>query len=231
MAVLAQGDEARCRELLAAALDAAARWTEHPPLAAVLEGGAVTCSTSPGSPSPPGKLTARKKKTATTDNRATARPVITTDRAVLAARLLGASLTPSAAPSTSRAWTPRTPARPPGRRSARPPSAPRAPPVRRRLDLPERPRPSPRGLIFDLSRSFFNLSTSKTGMGGVQRRRGDARPASGLAATAGSEPTRVARVRSAKLILRFRPGRRENESRPAVRRLRLPAPSWSRSAW
>ena len=37
MAVLAQGDEARCRELLAAALDAAARWTEHPPLAAVLD--------------------------------------------------------------------------------------------------------------------------------------------------------------------------------------------------
>jgi hypothetical protein len=37
MAVLAQGDAERCRELLAAALDAAAAWTEHPPLAAVLD--------------------------------------------------------------------------------------------------------------------------------------------------------------------------------------------------
>jgi predicted ATPase/DNA-binding SARP family transcriptional activator len=37
MAVLAQGDDRRCRELLAAALDAAAQWTEHPPLAAVLD--------------------------------------------------------------------------------------------------------------------------------------------------------------------------------------------------
>jgi hypothetical protein len=37
MAVLAQGDAERCRELLIAALDAAASWTEHPPLAAVLD--------------------------------------------------------------------------------------------------------------------------------------------------------------------------------------------------
>ena len=37
MAVLAQGDAERCREELAAALDAAESWTEHPPLAAVLD--------------------------------------------------------------------------------------------------------------------------------------------------------------------------------------------------
>jgi predicted ATPase/DNA-binding winged helix-turn-helix (wHTH) protein len=81
MAVLAQGDEGRCRELLAAALDAAARWTEHPPLAAVLDACACYVLRPAGL-----ALTAR-----TDDNAATARPVITTDRAVLAARLLGAS--------------------------------------------------------------------------------------------------------------------------------------------
>ena len=81
MAVLAQGDEGRCRELLAAALDAAARWTEHPPLAAVLDACACYVLRPAGL-----ALTAR-----TADNGATARPVITTDRAVLAARLLGAS--------------------------------------------------------------------------------------------------------------------------------------------
>jgi predicted ATPase/DNA-binding SARP family transcriptional activator len=37
MAVLAQGDDRRCRGLLEAALDASAQWTEHPPLAAVLD--------------------------------------------------------------------------------------------------------------------------------------------------------------------------------------------------
>jgi predicted ATPase len=81
MAVLAQGDEGRCRELLAAALDAAARWTEHPPLAAVLD--ACACYVL----HPAGLALAA----GTADNAATARPVITTDRAVLAARLLGAS--------------------------------------------------------------------------------------------------------------------------------------------
>jgi hypothetical protein len=81
MAVLAQGDEGRCRELLAAALDAAARWTEHPPLAAVLDACACYVLHPAGL-----ALTA-----GTAGNAATARPVITADRAVLAARLLGAS--------------------------------------------------------------------------------------------------------------------------------------------
>jgi hypothetical protein len=40
--------------------------------------------------------------------------------------------------------------------------------------------------------------------------------ASGLPSTAGNAPARVARVRSAKLILIFRPGRPGNDSRPAV---------------
>jgi hypothetical protein len=35
--VLAQGDESRCRDLLAAALDATAAWTEHSALADVLD--------------------------------------------------------------------------------------------------------------------------------------------------------------------------------------------------
>ena len=70
MAVLAQGDDRRCRELLAAALDAAARWTEHPPLAAVLD--ACACYVL----HPTGDADA---------------VAITADRAELAARLLGAA--------------------------------------------------------------------------------------------------------------------------------------------
>ena len=82
MAVLAQGDEGRCRELLGAALDAAARWTEHPPLAAVLD----ACACYALHPADRARRTAR-----TADNATAARPVITTDRAELAARLLGAA--------------------------------------------------------------------------------------------------------------------------------------------
>jgi predicted ATPase len=67
MAVLAQGDDARCRELLTAALDAAAQWTEHPPLAAVLD----ACATYLLHPATPTAIMA--------------------DRAELAARLLGAA--------------------------------------------------------------------------------------------------------------------------------------------
>ncbi len=62
LVVLAQGDERRCRDLLAAALDAAAAWTEHPALADVLDACAST-------------LAATQAR----------------DRAELAARLLGAA--------------------------------------------------------------------------------------------------------------------------------------------
>jgi predicted ATPase/DNA-binding SARP family transcriptional activator len=79
MAVLAQGDARRCRELLIAALDAAAAWTEHPPLAAVLDacacyllrsdaGGAAAAGDGPGQV-----------------------PAVTAGRPELAARLLGAA--------------------------------------------------------------------------------------------------------------------------------------------
>jgi hypothetical protein len=86
MAVLAQGDEERCRELLAAALDAAARWTEHPPLAAVLDACACYVLHPAGL-----ALTATTTDNATTADNATTDRAITTERAVLAARLLGAS--------------------------------------------------------------------------------------------------------------------------------------------
>ena len=81
MAVLAQGDEARSRELLAAALDAAAAWTEHPPLAAVLDACACYVLRRAGTTGP-----ARNAHPA--DNAA---PAITADQAELAARLLGAA--------------------------------------------------------------------------------------------------------------------------------------------
>jgi predicted ATPase/DNA-binding SARP family transcriptional activator len=84
LAVLAQGDEARCRELLDAALDAAARWTEHPPLAAVLD--ACAC------------YLLRHHSLARTNAAPDADPnpedvseAIPTDRVELAARLLGAA--------------------------------------------------------------------------------------------------------------------------------------------
>jgi hypothetical protein len=79
MAVLAQGDDRRCRELLAAALDAAAQWTEHPPLAAVLD----ACARYVLHPTDP---TGDANANADADAAA-----ITADRAELAARLLGAA--------------------------------------------------------------------------------------------------------------------------------------------
>ena len=81
LAVLAQGDEARCRDLLDAALTATAAWTEHPALAGVLDAcacyvlrrsGLTATSVPPPRPTPP-----------TTPSPA--------DRAELAARLLGAA--------------------------------------------------------------------------------------------------------------------------------------------
>jgi predicted ATPase len=74
LAVLAQGDEARCRELLDAALRATAAWTEHPALAAVLD--ACAC------------LVLRRPGLAPTADDV---PTITADRAEVAARLLGAA--------------------------------------------------------------------------------------------------------------------------------------------
>jgi predicted ATPase/DNA-binding SARP family transcriptional activator len=85
LAVLAQGDEARCRDLLAAALAAAAAWPEYPALAAVLDACACYLLRRPG------LAPAAATDNAATDNAATPRPAITTDRATLAARLLGAA--------------------------------------------------------------------------------------------------------------------------------------------
>jgi predicted ATPase/DNA-binding SARP family transcriptional activator len=72
LAVLAQGDEARCRELLDAALRSTAAWTEHPALAGVLDACACYALRRPGLAP-------------------TAGPAITAGRAELAARLLGAA--------------------------------------------------------------------------------------------------------------------------------------------
>ena len=81
LAVLAQGDEARCRELLDAALRATAAWTEHPALAAVLDACACYALRRPG-------LAPAAGPAPTTDPADTA---ITAGRAELAARLLGAA--------------------------------------------------------------------------------------------------------------------------------------------
>jgi predicted ATPase/DNA-binding SARP family transcriptional activator len=110
IAVLAQGDDRRCRELLAAALDAAARWTEHPPLAAVLD--ACACyvlrhadptgpadSTGPADAGPTQPVGSASNAAIAAD-RATgpsgpassaSNAAITADQAELAARLLGAA--------------------------------------------------------------------------------------------------------------------------------------------
>ncbi len=76
LAVLAQGDEARCRDLLDAALTATAAWTEHPALAGVID--ACACY-----------ILRRSGLTRPADSAHNAVPVITADRAELAARLLG----------------------------------------------------------------------------------------------------------------------------------------------
>jgi predicted ATPase/DNA-binding SARP family transcriptional activator len=87
LAVLAQGDEARCRELLDAALRAAAAWTEHPALAGVLDACACYTLRRPG-------LAPTAGPAPTVDPAPTAGPAptaITAGRAELAARLLGAA--------------------------------------------------------------------------------------------------------------------------------------------
>jgi predicted ATPase/DNA-binding SARP family transcriptional activator len=107
MAVLAQGDAGRCRELLAAALDAAAQWTEHPPLAAVLD--ACACyMLHPAGLAPTARPahdaglapTARPAHDAALARTAPAdaglastapAPAVTVGRAEIAARLLGAA--------------------------------------------------------------------------------------------------------------------------------------------
>jgi predicted ATPase len=100
MALLAQGDDARCREQLTAALDAAAQWTEHPPLAAVLDACAcyVLRHTEATEPVERAEPTRTADPTGPTGPTGDARPVgsssdaaITADRAELAARLLGAA--------------------------------------------------------------------------------------------------------------------------------------------
>ncbi len=108
LAVLAQGDEARCRDLLDAALAATAAWTEHPALAGVLDACACYVLRRSGltQPSIPAHKTdpahdavpAHKTDPAhdavsahKTDPAHDAVPVIPADRAVLAARLLGAA--------------------------------------------------------------------------------------------------------------------------------------------
>jgi hypothetical protein len=73
LAVLAQGDQARCHDILSAAVEAAAAWIEHPALAAVLDACACYVLGRPGLAPPAPE------------------PVITPDRAELAARLLGAA--------------------------------------------------------------------------------------------------------------------------------------------
>jgi predicted ATPase/DNA-binding SARP family transcriptional activator len=87
LAVLAQGDEARCRELLDAALRATAAWTEHPALAGVLDACACYALRRAG--------LAPTADPAPTDgdapNADPAPTVITAGRAELAARLLGAA--------------------------------------------------------------------------------------------------------------------------------------------
>jgi hypothetical protein len=103
--VLAQGDEARCRELLDAALRATAAWTEHPALAGVLDACACYALRRPGLAPTAGPAdtdgdahTADPAITAapahTVDQAHTAvppDPAITAGRAELAARLLGAA--------------------------------------------------------------------------------------------------------------------------------------------
>jgi predicted ATPase/DNA-binding SARP family transcriptional activator len=90
MAVLAQGDAERCRELLAAALDAAATWTEHPPLAAVLD--ACACYVLRRTDAAPASHTSHTGRTSdASDANADAAHAGDLARAELAARLLGAA--------------------------------------------------------------------------------------------------------------------------------------------
>ena len=120
LAVLAQGDEARCRELLDAALRAAAAWTEHPALAGVLDACACYALRRPGLAH---RRLARHRQPPPTARPAPHTPPSPPD-GPSSPPGCSARPTPSAAPSTSRAWTPRRPAPPPGTCSARPPSTP-----------------------------------------------------------------------------------------------------------
>jgi predicted ATPase/DNA-binding SARP family transcriptional activator len=81
LVVLAQDDESRCRDLLAAALDATAAWTEHSALADVLD----ACACYAIHPDKPGVAGVAVMAGATDGN--ASRP----GRAELAARLLGAA--------------------------------------------------------------------------------------------------------------------------------------------
>ncbi len=133
MAVLAQGDEGRCRELLAAALDAAAAWTEHPPLAAVLDACACYALRRPGRPRPqrPPRRQRRPRH-----HRRTGR-----------ARRPAARRGPRR-PRRLRRVEPGRPAGPRRRQGGARPGRLRCRlPVRRGLDLPDCPRPSPRGTL------------------------------------------------------------------------------------
>ena len=87
LAVLAQGDEARCRDLLDAALTATAAWTEHPALAGVLDACACYVLRRSGltQPSAPAPKTDPALETDPADD------AVPADRAELAARLLGAA--------------------------------------------------------------------------------------------------------------------------------------------
>ena len=155
MAVLAQGDAGRCRELLAAALDAAAAWTEHPALAAVLDACACyvlrpaglalaapavrtahdddPAHVAPAQPPPPMPPAVR---TAHGDDPAhrPAATAVTAERAEVAARLLGAAHAVRGAFDESSLDAP--PARDAARAGARPGR------VRRRLPVHRRPRPT-----------------------------------------------------------------------------------------
>jgi len=90
LAVLAQGDEARCRDLLDAALTATANWTEHPALAGVLDACACYVLRRSGltQPSAPAPKTDPARNAVPADP---ARNAVPADRAELAARLLGAA--------------------------------------------------------------------------------------------------------------------------------------------
>ena len=140
LAVLAQGDEARCRELLDAALTAAAAWTEHPALAGVLD--ACACY-----------VLRRTGLTPTAAHRRHRRP--------------GRARRPAArrGPRRPRRLRRVEPGRPAGPRRrpghARPGRLRRRLPLRRRLDLPDRPRPSPRGTLVTLSHPASELQRDR----------------------------------------------------------------------
>jgi len=98
LAVLQDGDEARCRVLLAAALRVAAEWVERPALAAVINAIAVLAFQA-GGPSGPGRPQSRASR------RATARHPPGRDTAPPWSPRCSARPTPSREHSTRAAWT------------------------------------------------------------------------------------------------------------------------------